>query len=379
MKKPSRREFLVVASTAMLAASARRGGSSPAAPSRQRVFVASSTPDGILAYDWDPASGELTPAGVAAKLAKVAWIAYSPGDEYLYAASEVDSFNGKPTGGVASYRVQNGELHQLSAQNSAGAGTCHVAVDQTGHVLISADYAGGSASSFLITEGCLSPIVWTEHYTGHGPNTARQQNAHAHFASFSPDNRFAYINDLGGDCIHIYSLNATTAELTPAGTYHARPGAGSRTLHFHPNGHTAYCVNELDSTVDVLEWSKADGSLSLVNRIDLLPEDYHGPTGACDTVIAKDGRFVYFANRIDDFLYSFRANPKTGALTPIGRSNCGGKIPRNFVLDPTERWMLVANQNSNLISVFVRNPETGTLAEEGKSFAAATPMRILFA
>jgi 6-phosphogluconolactonase len=166
--------------------------------------------------------------------------------------------------------------------------------------------------------------------------------------------------------------------LTPAGTYHSKAGAGPRTLHFHPNGHTAYSVNELDSTVDVLEWSKADGSLTMVTRIDLLPEGYHGMTRACDTVISKDGRFVYFANRDNDFLYSFKANPMTGALTPIGRSNCGGKIPRNFVLDPTERWMLVANQDSNLISVFARNPETGVLAEEGKSFAAATPMRILF-
>ena len=158
----------------------------------------------------------------------------------------------------------------------------------------------------------------------------------------------------------------------------ARPGAGPRTLHFHPNGHTAYSINELDSTVDVLEWSKSDGSLTLVKSIELLPADYHGPTGACDTVISRDGRSAYFANRINDFIYSFSADPKTGALSPIGRSNCGGKIPRNFTLDPTERWMLVANQDSNLLSVFARNPETGVLAEEGKSFAAATPMCILF-
>jgi 6-phosphogluconolactonase len=62
----------------------------------------------------------------------------------------------------------------------------------------------------------------------------------------------------------------------------------------------------------------------------------------------------------------------------VGRSNCGGKTPRNFVFDPSERWMLVANQDSNLISVFARNPETGILAEEGKSVAAQAPMRILF-
>jgi 6-phosphogluconolactonase len=376
MKKLSRREFLMTASAAAVAAT--RSTSLAASP-RQRVFVASGTPDGILSYDWDPANAELTPVGVAAKIPSVAWIASSPDGKYLFAASEVNSFNGKPTGAVASFLIQSGELHPISTQNSASVGTCYVAVDRTGRVLLSADYGGGSASSFLVDRsGSLSPIVWTEHYTVHGPDADRQQTAHAHFASFSPDNRFAYINDLGGDMIHIYKLHAPTAVLSPAGSYHAQPGAGPRTLHFHPNGHTAYSVNELNSTVDVLGWNRADGSLALVTRIELLPAGYHGTTRACDTVITKDGRFVYFANRDNDFLYSFKADPKTGALTPIARSNCGGKTPRNFTLDPTERWMLVANQDSNLISVFARNPETGVLADQGKSFAAATPMRILF-
>ena len=376
MENLSRRDFLITASAATLAAAA---APSFAASHSQRVFVGSGTPDGILAYDWDPATAELTPVGVAAKLANVDWITLSSDRRLLYAASEVDSFNGKPTGAVASFLVAGGALTQISAQNSASAGTCHVALDHTGRVLLAADYGGGSASSFLVTNGKLSSAVWNEHYKVHGPNTDRQQSAHAHFASFSPDNRFAYVNDLGGDCIHIYSLNAATAALTPLAAYQAKPGAGPRTLHFHPNGHTAYSINELDSTVDVLEWHKADGSLTLVTRIALLPAGYTGDTHACDTVISKDGKWVYFANRGNNSIYLFHADEKTGSLTPSGRFDCGGKTPRNFVLDPTERWMLVANQDSNLISVFARNPETGVLAEEGKSFAAATPMCILFA
>ena len=370
----------MTASAATLAAAASASLAAPfsAPPGRKRVFIGSNTPEGILAYEWDPATGELTAAGVAAKLANVDWITYSPGREFLYAASEVDSFDGKPTGAVASYRVVNGELQPLSAQNSASKGTCHVALDRTGRVLLAADYGGGSVASFLVTDGRLSPAVWTEHYTGHGPNASRQQSAHAHFASFSPDNRFAYINDLGEDCIHIYGLNATTAMLTAAGSYKARPGAGPRTLHFHPNGHTAYSINELDSTVDVLEWNRTDGSLTLVKRIELLHAGYTGDTDACDTVISKDGRSVYFANRGDNSIYFFHADEKSGSLTREGRFDCGGKIPRNFVLDPTERWMLVANQSSNQISVFARSTETGVLAKEGKSFPAAEPMCILF-
>jgi 6-phosphogluconolactonase len=344
-----------------------------------RVFVGSGTAQGILSYDFNMASGELTFVGVAAPLANATWIALSSDRKYLFCASEMDSFNGRPTGAVSSFRVVNGGLQPISAQNSAGVGTCHLAIDPAGRVLISADYSGGSAATFLVTDGKLSPAIWTEHYTGHGPNTDRQQSAHAHFASFSRDNRFAYINDLGSDCIHIYGLNVSTAVLVPSGIYKAKPGSGPRTLHFHPNGHTAYSVNELVSTVDVLEWSRADGSLTLVTSIALLPEGYHGATRACDSVITKDGKFVYFANRDNDFLSSFRADFKTGALTPIGRTSCGGKIPRNFTLDPTERWMLVANQDSSLLSVFARNPETGALANEGKSFPAPTPMCIVFA
>lgn len=377
--------------TASAATLAATGPAAMASPHRQRVFIASGAPDGILAYDWDPATAELIPVGVAAKISTIDWLAYSPDRKFIYVASEVDNFNGKPTGAVASFAVESGALRQLSAQNSASKGTCHVAVNHTGRVLLSADYGGGSAASFRIGPGgSLSEAVWTEHYSGHGPNKDRQESAHAHFASFSPDNRFAYINDLGADCIHIYSLDAATAKLASAGRYSARAGAGPRTLHFHPNGHTAYAVNELDSTVDVLDWHSSSGQLTLVTHVELVPAEHRGAWRACDTVITKDGRFVYFANRGDgkkvqpghynpNFLYAFSADPGTGKLTPIGRTPSGGDTPRNFTLDPTERWMLVANQDSNLISVFARNPETGALAENCKSFAAQAPMCILFA
>jgi len=95
-------------------------------------------------------------------------------------------------------------------------------------------------------------------------------------------------------------------------------------------------------------------------------------------VITRDGRFAYFANRGTDFLYSFKVDPKTGALTPMERTGTGGKTPRNFTLDPTERWMLVADQNSNNLAVFARNPSTGKLAKEAKKADCPTPMCILF-
>ena len=357
-----------------------------------RILVGSGAPAGILAFQWNSSTGTLHTDGVAAVIAHSTWLQLSPDKRHLYVACELDEYQGKPTGAVASFKVAQGRLTPISTVASAGAGTCHVTTDQTGHVVLAADYTGGSAASFLSTDGKLSPIVWHENYKGyadtgkgpHGPVADRQEAAHAHFASVSPDNRFAYINDLGADKIHIYKLDAATGKLTPSGTYKAQPGDGPRTLHFHKSGKIAYCVNELNSTVEVLQWNSTDGALLSIQKVPLLPAEKPASgvvnTG-CDIVLTRDGRFAYFANRGNDFLMSFHIDPATGKLTPFEKSprtSCGGKTPRNFCLDPTEKWMLVANQGSSNLTVFARNPVTGELANQGKSTPAATPMCIVF-
>lgn len=389
LNKATRREFVLRGSVAAAGVLAAAGGLGAAAqatqhrrrakqPVGQRVFVASGAKEGIVAFDWDAEHALLSEVGKAAEIETVDWLALSPDKKYLYAVAEVDSFKGRETGEVASYALKNGKLTELSARNSASKGTCHLAVDATGTVMVAADYGGGSAASFQIKDGVISEAVWTEHFTGHGPNTERQAETHAHFISYSPDNRFVYVNDLGGDVIHIFALDLATAKLTAAGEYKSAPGAGPRTLRFHPNGRVGYSVNELDSTVDVLAWSKTDGSLTLIDRVEILPAGATGPKWGCDSVITRDGRFVYVAHRGNDFILSLKADPETGKLTPMERTPAGGKIPRSFVLDPTERWVLVANQKSDYVTVFERYTETGLIEKQGRNFAVATPMAIVF-
>ena len=377
----TRRSFALAAAAAPLAA--KLAFAAPA-PESTRILVGSDTDDGILSFKWDGATGTLTPEGIATKVSQSTWIALSPDKRFLYVACELNEFEGKPTGAVGSFKNEGGKLTKISLLPAEGKGTCHLNIDRTGHAVVAANYAGGTATSFLSTDGTLTE-AWTEKYTGTGPVTDRQEMAHAHFASFSPDNRFTYINDLGSDLIHIYKLDATTAKLTPAGSYKAQPGDGPRTLHFHPNGKVAYCVNELNSTVAVLQWNPADGSLTSIQRVSLSPRAT-GDDGSkfsntgCDTVLTRDGKFAYFANRGDDFIIGFHV-AADGKLTEFPSSSkiwSGGTTPRNFTLDPTERWMLIANQSSGNLSVFARDPKTGILSHTGKNFPAATPMCIVF-
>lgn len=388
MPNRSRRDFLRASSALTLASQLPASLFSQSRANPTRVLVGSDTPNGILSFGWDAKTGVLTPEPIAGVIPQSTWIDLSPDRRFLYVACELNEFEGQPTGSVASFRMpapgSDGKLTLLSNVPAHGKGTCHLNTDHTGRVVICANYAGGTAASFLSTNGKLSQAVWTEAYKGypgHGPVADRQEMAHAHFASLSPDNRFVFINDLGADKIHIYRLDVATGKLTPAGTFHAHPGAGPRTLHFHRNGRIAYCVNELAKSVYVLAWHEQEPSFTIEQEVDLLPKGDSGVgSTACDTVLSRDGRFAYFANRGNDFLMSFRIDP-AGKLSPLGshpRTTCGGHTPRNFTLDPTERWMLVANQDSQNLTVIARNPETGELANTGKNYPAATPMCIVF-
>jgi 6-phosphogluconolactonase len=383
MRNLTRRTFATAAVVAPIAA--KLDLFAAPAQASTRILVGSDTNDGILSFRWDAATGTLTPEGIAARISQSTWIALSPDKQFLYVACELDEFEGKPTGAVGSFKNVGGKLTAISLVPAEGKGTCHLNIDRTGKAVVAANYAGGTATSFLSTDGKLTE-AWTEKYTGAGPVSDRQEMAHAHFASFSPDNHFVYINDLGSDKIHIYKLDPATAKLSAAGAYQAQPGDGPRTLHFHPNGKIAYCVNELNSTVVVLQFNPADGSLSPIQRVPLSPratgDDGHkfSNTG-CDTVLTHDGKFAYFANRGDDFIIGFTVDTATGKLTEFPSSSriwSGGTTPRNFTLDPTERWMLVANQSSSNLSVFARDPKTGILSHTGKNFPAATPMCIVF-
>jgi 6-phosphogluconolactonase len=257
-------DFLISASAAALAGRRLRFACRTFAslPAARRVFVGSNTPDGILAFDWDPATGELTPAGVAAKLENVDWITFSPGREYLLRRFGGGQLQRQADRRCGQLRVANGELQPLSAQNSASNGTCHVALDRTGRVLLGGRLRRRLAASFLVTDGQAQPCgVDRALHRPRAEQGSAAERARALCFVLARQPLCVYQRP-GRDCIHIYRLERGDGN-ADAGreAIKAKPGAGPRTLHFHPNGHTAYSINELDSTVDVLEWSKADGSL----------------------------------------------------------------------------------------------------------------------
>lgn len=386
MRKLTRRTFVQLAAAAPFAEVLQSRKSQE--EKRRLLFIGTQTVDGsasrgIYACRWDPDSGQLEAPSLAAPSDNPTFLAIDPDAKYLFAANEISKFEGQDSGAVSAFAIDHAaaKLKHINQVLAQGTGTCHVAVDHLGRAAFCANYSGGSASSFVINyNGQITDAVSHFQYRGHGPNPSRQEAPHAHRVTPSPDDRFLLVNDLGLDCIHIYRLNDANAKLTPNDPpqWNATPGSGPRALRFHPNGHVVYCVHELVSQVEVLEWDHDKGTLHSLQKVSLIPEDYHGVTRGGDIVITRDGHFAYAANRDYDCLVSFEV-AKDGKLTLLARGSCGGKIPRHLALDPTEKWVLVANEQSDHISAFARDEKTGKAAESGKDFPIAKPQCLVFA
>ncbi|HEY1375368.1 MAG TPA: beta-propeller fold lactonase family protein, partial [Gemmataceae bacterium] len=74
---------------------------------------------------------------------------------------------------------------------------------------------------------------------------------------------------------------------------------------------------------------------------------------------------------------SFAIEPD-GKLRPVGHQGEGVKTPRNFNIDPTGRWMIVANQDGNSLVVFKIDPQTGALSPTGVRAEVGAPVCVKF-
>ena len=354
---------------------------------KQRVYVGTYTrngSEGIYLCELDPKSGELTLVGLAGKADNPSFLAIHPGGKFLYAVSEVDDYAATGKGAVAAFAVDrtDGKLTHLNHQSSGGRGPCHVSLDHDAKNALVANYGSGSASVIpLADDGTLQRPTATVQHEGSSVNRDRQTAPHAHSINVSPDNRFAFVADLGLDKVLVYKFGAATGALTPNAPPGAKlaPGAGPRHFAFHPNGKFAYVINELTSAVTAFAYDAERGVLNEVQTITTLPADFTGENTTAEVQVHPSGDFLYGSNRGHDSIVMFRIEPATGKLTSLGQHPSGGKTPRNIGIDPTGAFLLAAHQDSNSVVVHRIDPATGRLAATDHKVEIPTPVCIKFA
>lgn len=331
---------------------------------------------GIYAFRFDRDTGKLTALGLVAETRNPTYVTFAPSGKTLYAVNELYRFQDEASGAVSAFSIDttSGRLTLLNQVAAHGTGTCHASVDRAGKNLIAANFGSGSVAVFpLNADGSLRPASAVEQDTGKGPNP-RQAGPHAHAFNFTPDNRLAIASEFGSDRLLVYRFDGATGKLQPAEPPEVKlaPASAPRHLTFNPAGTIAYSVNEIASTITVLAYDKAAGSLRELQTLSALPKDFTGANTAAEVVVHPSGKFLYSSNRGHHSIAVF-AIAADGRLTPLAHVPCGGRTPRGFSVDPSGRWLIAANQDTHNIAVFAIDAATGIPAPNGQNMEVRSP------
>ena len=331
---------------------------------------------GIYVYNFNVQTGKSTLVSHTDSAINPSYLIISNNKKFIYAVNET---NGADPGKVSafSFNKKTGVLKPVNTVLSGGDDPCFISMSKDGKWLAVANYTSGSLSVFTVNKnGSIKPFTQLIQDTGSSINKERQEKSHVHEAVFSPDNKYLFTPDLGADKVMIYSFHSTLQQpVKPALPAFVKltEGSGPRHIIFHPNKKFAYVISELSGTVTAYNY--AEGKLREKQNIITHPKDFKGAIGSAEIMMSPDGKFLYASNRGDENTITiFSVNKPTGTLKLQGYQPVMGVAPRNFIIDPTGNYLLVANQNTDNIVIFKRNKNTGLLAATGQEIKLKKPV-----
>jgi 6-phosphogluconolactonase len=356
--------------------------------------VGESSSKGIYVSRFNAATGALSEPVLAAEITNPSFITISPDYRFLYAVTEDPLSLGPPldhVSFVSAFAIDGstGKLRLLNTLPTGGTSTCFISMDKTGRYVLMANFGSGSVSVIRVKEdGSLGELTSFIQDIGHSVNPAIQNAPHPHSILVSPDNKYVIVSDLGLDKILVFHFDQKTGELTPPNPPFAtvHPGAGPRHFAFSPSGKFGYQLSEMSGTVDAFAWDPTLGSLTNQQTVETKPHDFAGENHSAEITVSPDGKFLYESNRRNtgdtgwgpDTIGIFAIDPAKGTLTLVEQTLSGAIMPRNFAIDPTGAYMLVAHQYSNNVIVFKIDSATGRLTKTGNEIELQVPVCIQF-
>ncbi|MDD2299706.1 MAG: lactonase family protein [Fermentimonas sp.] len=307
------------------------------------------------------------------------YLTLSPDMNFVYAVSEGGEDNSAAYS--FSFDRKKGLLTPLNSQPTLSADPCYITIDSKGKNLHTANYSGGSITTFHVnSEGGLTEANSVMFFEGSGPDSIRQKKSHLHSVMYSPDGLFLFAADLGTDKLYRISVLDSPFEGQPSfqqnslKEFSVPAGTGPRHFDFHPDsGRYLYLLGELSGEVLVFDYNYGNPELK-----QTIASDTTGARGSADIHVSPDGRFLYASNRLNaDGIAIFSINADDGMLTKVGYQPTASH-PRNFVITPNGKYLLTASRDENRIQVFKIDMETGMLTDTNQDILINKPVCLKF-
>lgn len=329
---------------------------------------------GIYVYKFDTKNGNSKLVNSTEKVINPSYLTVSKNNDLVYAVNEIGR---ESTISAFNYESKTGELKLLNKQSAMGADPCYIINDERN--VIAANYSGGSIAVFgKKSDGSLEEAKQVVQHHGKGKDLKRQEGPHVHMVHFSPDHNFILASDLGLDMIYSYQYNPNSPNeaLKVKDSVGVSAGGGPRHLTFSKDGKFVYLLQELNGALTVFSYS--NGRLTPIDQQTVLAKDFKGTFSAADIHISPDGKFLYATNRGEANSISIFKIQKNGKLQAKGLVSTLGRGPRNFAIDPSGKFLLVAHQYSNDVVIFSRNKRSGSLTDTKKRINLCAPVCLVF-
>ena len=312
------------------------------------------------------------------------YLDFSPEQKYLFAINQERWNQGTVYSTVSSFSVEAGTqvLKLINSQSSQGSGICHIHCSKAGDYIFAANYGSGHATALPVNEnGEIAPASSVVIGEGSGLIERRQEGPHAHQVMLDPGQNFLLVPDLGTDKVMIYAFDKESGVLTPnpAQPYFSLPpGSGPRHLAFHPDGKSLYIVNELNSTLTACSYDGSDGTITMLNSLSTVEDTHTGMKYPAAVRVHPNGKYVYASTRGENSCISSFEIKEQGTVSRIQVMEQVPNWPRDFNVDPSGKYMLVAGERSNDIRLYLIDTETGLLSETSSTLELSAPASILF-
>jgi 6-phosphogluconolactonase len=312
---------------------------------------------GLVVFDLNRDAGSFKVVSEADAGPNPSYFCISEKRGLIYAANEVMEFNGVKGGGVTvlKYSPETGNTEKIKELMVPKGGPCYISLSPQEDYLLLASYSSASIAVVKLDDkGLPFSIADTVSFP---PNV--KSVSHPHMMAFDPGGKKVYLTDLGLDRIVIYDFDNATGRLTstPGGIINLPEGSGPRHFVFNQTGTKLYVICELNSTISVFDVNE-NGGLRHIQTLTTLGDGFKGESFCADIHMASSGKYLYGSNRGENTIVVFTIE-SDGKLSLSGRTSCGGNWPRNFVIDPSGKYILVGNQKSGEISLFRIDANTG--------------------
>lgn len=347
---------------------------------------------GLYAVELDK-DGKLVNLRLAAKTPSPSWLTIDQKRAILYAANEYNGFGEDRTGSISAFAIDRttGVLDPINTASAFGAPT-YVTRDPSGRFLLTANWTEGSITVLRIRpDGGVGEM--TDQIKPTGPRNAESaadnppgqlaasSHAHSrpHMIGFDPSGRYVIVNDAGLDQILVFKLDPATGRLTPNDppAFAEKPGVAPRHFAFGPDGRAFYDLMEQNSRLGVYAFDPDKGSFTLRQKLSALPDGFQGSSLASELLIAKDGKYLYAANRTHDTITTFAVG-KDGLVKRAGETHTQNDGPRSLAFSPDEKFIFSLNQRGDDVTVFHIDAKSREPVFTGQFLAVGSPGAMTF-